>query len=85
MYTPAGRSWFPWFRLYGPENARFDKSWTMLDIVQVKGRANARLAVNGHGPKCPTSFRNASKRISPDVKLYRERGEKFIRTTFTAK
>jgi hypothetical protein len=36
IYTPAGKSWFPWFRFYGPEKALFDKSWTMPDIAQVK-------------------------------------------------
>jgi hypothetical protein len=36
IYTPTGKSWFPWFRFYGPEKALFDKSWTMPDIEQVK-------------------------------------------------
>ena len=36
IYTPEGKSWFPWFRFYGPEKALFDKSWVMPDIVQVK-------------------------------------------------
>jgi hypothetical protein len=36
IYTPAGKSWFPWFRFYGPKKALFDKSWTMPDIAQVK-------------------------------------------------
>jgi hypothetical protein len=35
IYTPAGTSWFPWFRFYGPEKALFDKSWKMPDIEQV--------------------------------------------------
>jgi hypothetical protein len=35
IQTPAGKSWFPWFRFYGPEKAPFDKSWTMPDIVAV--------------------------------------------------
>jgi hypothetical protein len=26
LFTPAGKLWFPWFRLYGPEKAVFDKS-----------------------------------------------------------
>jgi hypothetical protein len=34
--TPAGTSWFPWFRFYGPEKALFDKSWTMPDIEKVQ-------------------------------------------------
>jgi hypothetical protein len=34
--TPAGKSWFPWFRFYGPEKALFDKGWTMPDIEIVK-------------------------------------------------
>jgi len=34
--TPAGKSWFPWFRFYGPEKALFDKSWKMPDIAKVK-------------------------------------------------
>jgi hypothetical protein len=36
IYTPPGKSWFPWFRFYGPEKALFDKSWKMPDIAQVK-------------------------------------------------
>jgi hypothetical protein len=36
IYTPTGKSWFLWFRFYGPEKALFHKSWTMPDIVQVK-------------------------------------------------
>jgi len=36
IYTPAGKSWFPWFRFYGPEKALFDKSWMMPDLAQVK-------------------------------------------------
>ena len=33
---PAEKSWFPWFRFYGPDKALFDKSWTMPDIEMVK-------------------------------------------------
>jgi hypothetical protein len=36
IFTPAGTSWFPWFRFYGPEKALFDKSWGMPDIEHVK-------------------------------------------------
>ncbi len=36
IFTPAGTSWFPWFRFYGPEKAVFNKSWKMTDIEQVK-------------------------------------------------
>jgi hypothetical protein len=36
IVTPADKSWFPWFRFYGPEKALFDKSWKMGDIEQVK-------------------------------------------------
>ncbi|MBR1267688.1 DUF1254 domain-containing protein [Bradyrhizobium sp. AUGA SZCCT0222] len=36
LLTPAGTSWFPWFRFYGPEKAVFDKSWKMPDIENVK-------------------------------------------------
>ena len=36
LYTQAGQKWFPWFRLYGPEKAVFDKSWTLPDIERVK-------------------------------------------------
>ena len=32
LYTPAGKNWFPWVRLYGPEKAMLDKSWKMPDI-----------------------------------------------------
>jgi hypothetical protein len=36
IHTPSGKSWFPWFRFYGPEKALFDKSWRMPDIEKVK-------------------------------------------------
>jgi hypothetical protein len=32
LYTQAGQKWFPWFRVYGPEKAIFDKSWKLPDI-----------------------------------------------------
>ncbi len=35
LYTQAGQKWFPWFRLYGPEKAVFDKSWRLPDIEKV--------------------------------------------------
>jgi len=30
LYTRAGKKWFPWFRLYGPEKALFDKSFKLV-------------------------------------------------------
>jgi hypothetical protein len=36
LYTQAGQKWFPWFRLYGPEKAVFDKSWKLPDIERLK-------------------------------------------------
>ena len=35
LYTPVGKFWFPWFRLYGPEKAVFDKSWKLPDIEKI--------------------------------------------------
>jgi hypothetical protein len=35
LYTPAGQKWFPWFRVYGPEKAIFDKSWRLPDIERI--------------------------------------------------
>jgi hypothetical protein len=35
LYTPVGQKWFPWFRVYGPEQAILDKSWKLPDIVKV--------------------------------------------------
>jgi hypothetical protein len=35
IYTQAGQKWFPWFRLYGPEKAVFDKSWKLEDITKI--------------------------------------------------
>ena len=32
LYTQTGEKWFPWFRVYGPEKAIFDKSWKLPDI-----------------------------------------------------
>ena len=34
--TVPGRGYFPWFRFYGPENPRFEKSWKLPDIEQLK-------------------------------------------------
>ena len=36
LYTQSGQKWFPWFRLYGPEKAVFDKSFKLPDIEQLK-------------------------------------------------
>jgi hypothetical protein len=36
LYTQNGQKWFPWFRLYGPEKAVFDKSFKLPDIERVK-------------------------------------------------
>ena len=35
LYTQRGQKWFPWFRVYGPEKAIFDKSWKLPDIEMV--------------------------------------------------
>lgn len=35
IYTAAGQKWFPWFRLYGPEKAVFDKSFRLPDIERI--------------------------------------------------
>ncbi len=35
LYTPVAKFWFPWFRLYGPEKAVFDKSWKLPDIERI--------------------------------------------------
>ena len=35
IYTPAGKVWFPWFRLYGPEKGLFDKAWKLPDIERI--------------------------------------------------
>jgi hypothetical protein len=34
--TIPGKGWFPYFRLYGPKEAYFDKSWQLEDIELVK-------------------------------------------------
>ncbi len=34
--TQAGQTWFTYFRLYNPEQAFFDKSWKLNDIVEVE-------------------------------------------------
>jgi hypothetical protein len=35
IYTPAGKDWWPWFRLYGPKQTFFDKTWKLSDIERV--------------------------------------------------
>jgi hypothetical protein len=32
IYTARGKSWFPYFRFYGPEQAFFNKTWNLPDI-----------------------------------------------------
>ena len=32
LYTPPGKTWWPWFRFYGPEQALFEKTWKLPDI-----------------------------------------------------
>lgn len=34
--TPAGKGWFAYIRIYGPEPAAFDKSWKPGDILLAK-------------------------------------------------
>jgi hypothetical protein len=34
--TEAGKGWFAYFRIYGPEQAAFDKSWKPGDFEEVK-------------------------------------------------
>jgi hypothetical protein len=34
--TVTGKGWFTVFRLYGPTEAYFDKSWLLPDIALVK-------------------------------------------------
>jgi hypothetical protein len=36
LYTQPGQKWFPWFRVYGPEKAIFDKSFKLPDIDKDK-------------------------------------------------
>jgi hypothetical protein len=39
--TIPGKGWFPYFRLYGPKEAYFDKSWQLNDIEQVETTTTA--------------------------------------------
>ena len=32
--TVAGKAWFPYFRLYSPQQAFLDKNWVLPDIVK---------------------------------------------------
>ncbi|MFI5386438.1 MAG: DUF1214 domain-containing protein, partial [Fimbriimonadales bacterium] len=34
--TVAGKAWFPYFRLYAPMEAHFDRTWVLPDFVKVK-------------------------------------------------
>ena len=34
--TLPGKGWFTYFRLYGPTQAYFDRSWVLPDIEEVK-------------------------------------------------
>lgn len=35
VQTTPGKGWFTYFRLYGPKEAYFDKSWQLSDIEKV--------------------------------------------------
>ena len=35
-WIPTGEDFFLWFRLYGPEKALFEKTWTLPDLEKVK-------------------------------------------------
>jgi len=34
--TVAGKAWFPYFRLYGPTEAHFNRTWVLPDFERVK-------------------------------------------------
>jgi len=34
--TVAGKAWFPYFRLYGPTEAHFNRTWVLPDFEKVK-------------------------------------------------
>ncbi len=36
LITVSGRAWFPLFRLYGPQQPYFDRSWPLPDVEIVK-------------------------------------------------
>jgi hypothetical protein len=40
--TLPNKGWFTYFRLYGPKQAYFDKSWVLPDIQKVEGGAGGR-------------------------------------------
>jgi hypothetical protein len=41
--TVAGKAWFPYFRLYGPTEAHFDRRWILPDIESVQlGQRSSR-------------------------------------------
>jgi len=46
--TQTGIFWFPYFRLYAPTEAYFDKSWPLPDIEKVKSHDTS---VRGPGGK----------------------------------
>jgi hypothetical protein len=36
VQTVPGKGWFTYFRLYGPKQAYFDKTWQLNDLELVK-------------------------------------------------
>ncbi len=36
IQTMSGKAWFPYFRLYSPEQAFLDKTWVLPDIEKAK-------------------------------------------------
>ena len=35
FYVLAGKAWFPYFRLYGPTEAHFNRTWVLPNIERV--------------------------------------------------
>jgi Protein of unknown function (DUF1214) len=61
FYTPSGQAWFPWFRVYGPEKAVFDKTWRLPDIEKLHPSSLSGMTVHS-APKAVLS--NRETRIS---------------------
>jgi hypothetical protein len=62
-----GKGWFTYFRLYGPKQAYFDKTWQLNDIEEVKQADLHKcplLALSGHGNRFGECLLSEANRTS---------------------
>jgi hypothetical protein len=57
--TTPGKGWFAYLRIYGPEQAAFDRSWKPGDFQEIE--SIGRAAVVGGAPRPVATFSSGSR------------------------